>query len=97
MFANMTNEKERLHRFRFPDSVGPLDFVSPGNIKSALLSNIVYREGFSEFKQNLKSLIKFPTYSERQSLPRPGNEDRMIMVESFAICGCVVVGISLIK
>ena len=44
MVENMTNEKERLHRSRFPDSGGPTDFGLPGNVESALLDNIVYRE-----------------------------------------------------
>ena len=48
MVGNMTNEKERLHHFRFHDSGGPPDFVLPGNVESVLLSNIVYRESFSE-------------------------------------------------
>ena len=42
MVANVTNEKQRLHHSRFPDSGGPLDFVLPGNVDPALLSNIVY-------------------------------------------------------
>ena len=51
MVANMTNEKERLHHSHFPDLGGPPDFVLLGNIESALLSIIVYRESFSEFKR----------------------------------------------
>ena len=47
MVANMANEKERLHHSRIPDSEAPPDFVLPDNVDSALLSNIVYREGFS--------------------------------------------------
>ena len=50
MVANMTNEKERYHHSRFPDSAGPPDFVLPGNVESALLNNIVNREGFNEFR-----------------------------------------------
>ena len=56
MIANMTNEKERLHRSRFRESGGPPDFVLPGNVESASLDNIVYRESFYEFKRNLKCL-----------------------------------------
>ena len=44
MVANMTNEKERLHHSRFPDSGGPPDLMLPGNVESGLLSNIAYRE-----------------------------------------------------
>ena len=51
MFANMTNEKERLHHSRFPDSGGSSDFVVPGNVESTLLSYTVYRDGFYEFKR----------------------------------------------
>ena len=51
MVANMTNEKDRLRSSRFPDSGGPPDFVLPGNIESALLGNIIYRESFSQFKR----------------------------------------------
>ena len=50
MVADMTNEKERLHHSRFPYTGGTPDFVLPSNVESALLSNIVYREGFSQFK-----------------------------------------------
>ena len=56
MVANMTNEKQRLHHSRFPDSAGPLDFVLPGNGNSALLRNIIYRECFSEFKRKFRRL-----------------------------------------
>ena len=56
MVANMINEKERLHHSRIPDSRGPPDFVLPDNVESALLSKTAYREGFSEFMQNLKRL-----------------------------------------
>ena len=48
MVANMTNEKQRLHHSRFPDSAGPLDFVLPGNVNSSLLRNIIYRYRASE-------------------------------------------------
>ena len=58
MTANMTSEKEHLHDYRFPDSGGPLYFVLLGNIESALLSDIVYREGFSEFKGKFRALNK---------------------------------------
>ena len=51
MVTNITNEKERLHHSRFSDSGGPPDFVLPDNVESALLNNIVYREGFSEFER----------------------------------------------
>ena len=51
MVANMTNEKEGLHHSRIPNSGGPPYFVLLDNVESALLSNIVYREGFYEFKQ----------------------------------------------
>ena len=54
MVTNMTNEKPRLHHSRIPDSGGPLDFVLPGNVNSALLSNIVYRKCLSEFKQKFR-------------------------------------------
>ena len=97
MVADMTNEKERLHRCRFPDSGGLLDFVLPGNIESALLGNIVYRESFSEFKRKSQAFkLNFPLTRTRQSLPQPGKENRMILVESFAIRTRIGVGISLI-
>ena len=61
MVANMNNEKERLHDSRLPDSGGPPDFVLPGDVESALLSNIVYRDGFSEFKRKSQAFkINFP-------------------------------------
>ena len=50
MVTNMTNEKGLLHHSRFPDPDGLLEFVLPGSVVSALLCNIVYREGFSDFK-----------------------------------------------
>ena len=66
MVANMTNEKERLHHSRIPDSGGPPDFVLPDNVESALLSNIVYREGFSEFKQKSQAFnLNFPLTQTR--------------------------------
>ena len=55
MVTNMTNEKERLRRSRFPDSGGPPDFVLPGNVESALLSNMVYRE-FRRVKAKISSV-----------------------------------------
>ena len=54
--VNINSEKECLHHSRFPDSGCPADFVSPGNVESALLSNTVYREGFYEVKENLRRL-----------------------------------------
>ena len=51
MVANMTNEKQCLHHFRFPDSGGSPDFVLPGNVESASVGNIAYRESFSESKR----------------------------------------------
>ena len=72
MVANMTNEKERLHHSRFPDSGGPPDFLVPGNVESALLDNIVYRESFSEFKRKSQAFkLDFPLTRTRQSLPQP--------------------------
>ena len=56
MVANMANEKARLHHSHCPDSGGPPDFVLPGNVESALLSEIVYRESFPEFKRKSQRL-----------------------------------------
>ena len=93
----IANEKERLHHSHFPDSGGPPDFVLPGNAESALLSKIVYRESFPEFKRKYQAFkLNFPLTWTRQSLPQPGKENRMILVESFAIRVPVGVGISLI-
>ena len=92
----MTNEKERLHR-RFPDSGGLPDFVLPGNDESALLGSIVYREGFSEFKRkSLAFKLNFPLTWTHQSLPQPGKENRIILVEASAIHGRMGMDISLI-
>ena len=77
---------------------GPPDFVLSGKAESALLSNIVYREGFSEFKRKFKQFrLNFPLSGREQSLPRPGKEDQMVLVKSFANRGCIGVGISLIR
>ena len=92
----MAKEKERLHHSHFPDSGGPPDFVLPGYVESALLSKIVYRE-FSGFKRKPQVFkLNFPLTRTRQSLPQPGKENRMILVESLAIRVRVGVGISLI-
>ena len=96
MIANMTNEKERLHHSPFPYS-GPSDFVLNGNVESDFLSSIAYRESFSEFKRKSQAFkIYFPLTRTRQSLPQPGKEDRIVLVEHFAIRGRMGVGISLI-
>ena len=66
----------------------------PGNVESALLGNIVYREFFSEFKRKFQAFkLNFFLPGRVQS---PGKEERMILVESFASRGRVGVGISLI-
>ena len=97
MVANIANEKERLHHSHFPDSAGPPDFVLLGNVESALLSNIVYRESSPEFKRQSQAFkLNFPLILTRQSLPQPGKENRIILVESFAIRVRVGVDISLI-
>ena len=51
----MTNDKGHLNHSRLPGSEGPPDFVLPGNVESALLSNIVYR-GFSSFKRTFEDM-----------------------------------------
>ena len=56
MVGNMTNEKERLRRSRYPDSGGPPDVVLTGKVEFALLGNFDYRESFSEFRDNHKLL-----------------------------------------
>ena len=76
----MTNEGERLHHHRFPDSGGPPNFVSSGNVESALLNNIVYREGFSKFKQKSQTLkLNFPLTGRVQSLLLPRKADQLIL------------------
>ena len=35
MVGKITNEKERLHHSRFPDSGDPPDFALPGNVEFA--------------------------------------------------------------
>ena len=94
MILNMTNEKQLLHHSRFPDSGGPLDFVLPGNVEFALLSNIVYRECVSEFKRKSQAFkLNFPLTRTRTvtwygRLHDPGRIP--------CIHGCEGVGISLI-
>ena len=56
MAANMTNEKERLHHSRIPDSGGPPDFLLPGNVDSALLSNMFTERVSPKLIKNLKRL-----------------------------------------
>ena len=91
----MINKKERLHRSRFHDSEGPPDLVLPGDVESALLSNIVYRESFSEIRLKSQAIkLKFPLSRTPQSLPQPRKENRIILVESFVIRGLMSVGIS---
>ena len=94
MVANITNENERLHHFRFPDSGGPPDFVLPGNVESASVSNVAYRESFSESKRKSRAfkLTKLTLTRTFQSLPQSSRENRMILVESFAIRGRMDVG-----
>ena len=68
-----------------------------GNVESALLSNIVYREGRSMFRRKSQALkLNFTLAWTRQSLPQPGKEDRMILVESFASRGRMGVGVNVI-
>ena len=92
MVANMTNEKERLHHSRFPDSGGPPDFGLPSNVESALLSNIVYGESFSEFKRKSQAFkLNLSLIRTRRSLPQPGKENFIIR---SAIRGRMDMGIS---
>ena len=57
----MTNEKERLHHSRFPDSGGQPGIMLPDNAESALLNYIVYRDSSSEFKRKSQAFkLKFP-------------------------------------
>ena len=69
----------------------------PGNIDSALVSTIVYRESFYEFKRKFKR-IKYPSnlFGVVETLNQLGKEDGMIMVESPTRRGRVDVGIGLI-
>ena len=95
--ANMANEEESLRYSHFPDSGGPPDFVLPGNVESTLLSKIVYRGSFPEFKRKSQAFkLNLSLIRTRQSLPQPGKEKRMILVETFVIRVRVGVGISLI-
>ena len=81
----------------FFDLGSPPDFVLPGNVESASLNIIVEREGFSDFKQKSQAFnLNVPLTGRVQSLPQPSNEDRMMLVESFASRGCVGSGISLV-
>ena len=76
---------------------GVLGFVWPGNIESALLSNIADRECFSGLKRKFQTFkLIFPLTECVQSLPQPGKEDRIILVETFTSRGCVGVSISFI-
>ena len=71
--------------------------MSPGNVDSALLSNIVYRESFSEFKLTFKRLNSPSNlFGLVQTLKQPSEEDGRILVESLARRDRVGVGISLI-
>ena len=68
----------------------------PGNVESALLSNIVYRESFYAFKRLSVSqafTLNIPLNRTCQSLLQLAKQDRMILVESFASRGRVGVGI----
>ena len=67
----------------------------PGNVESALLSNTVYRERFFKFKRIFKEELNFPLIGCVQSLLQPRQEDRIILIESFAGRGCVRLGIGL--
>ena len=97
MVANMANEKGRLHHSHFPDLGDPPDFVLPGNAESALLSKIVYRESFPEFKWKSQAFkLNFMLTRARQSLPQLGKKNWMILVESFTIRVRVGAGIRLI-
>ena len=57
MVTNVTNEKERLHHSRFPDSGGSLEFVLPGKAESALLRNIACRRVSQSSSENLQRFI----------------------------------------
>ena len=95
MVAKMTSEKERLHQSRFPDSEDSAEFELPVNVESALLRNIVYQENFSEFNRKSQAFkLTLPPARTRQSLPEPGEEDRMILVESFASHGRLGMGLA---
>ena len=57
----MRNEEERLHHPRFPDSWGPPDFMTPGNVESASLNNFIVYLEFFEFMQKSQALkLNFP-------------------------------------
>ena len=67
----------------------------PGNFESALLGNIVYRESFSDLKLKSQAIkLNFSLSRTLQSLPHPGKENRVILVEPFAIHGRMGVDIS---
>ena len=90
-----TVKKKTFTSLPFSRFRGSPDFVLPGNFESALLSNIVYRESFSELKLNSHVIkLNYPFPRTLQSLPQPGKENRIILVEPFAIRGRMGVGIS---
>ena len=75
----------------YPDSEGQPVFVLSGNAESALLSNTAHPEDICSLNENLKMSIdqlNFPPTGRRQSIPQPDEEDRIILVESFAGRGC---------
>ena len=95
MVANIANEKERLHHSHFPYSGGPPGFMLLGNVESASLVKIVYRDSVPELKRKSQAFkLNFSVTWTCQSLPQPGKENRMILVKSFAIRVRVGMGIS---
>ena len=68
-----------------------------GSVEAALLNNNDFREGFFRGHTKMQACrLKFPLTGYVKLPLLPGEEDQIILVESFAYLGCVGVGICLI-